>query len=193
MGLIIGDEVFVINKRIFGNISSMGNDEFGIFIEGPGGGMVLSKRDGFVPTDKTKLDRDEPPLTTYKMAGRIPGMIMVDGKPGLIVAIGDSERNVQHFHVFSSDNDLHGWRNGACLMFTDNRYFDHSNRNNETLTKHEINALKMKLKSKRKDADMTYWDWIIRLWNDNNPLYPLPLDTPMPDYDYKTIKRYKEE
>lgn len=193
MSLNIGDEVYVINERVFGHIRSIDNDEFSVFVEGPRRGRVSSKRDGIVPTDKSKLDKNEPPLTTYKMAGRIPGMIMVDGKPSLIVAIGDSERNVQHFHVFRSDKDLHGWRNGACLMFTDNRYFDHSNRNNETLTKHEINALKLKLKSKREDTNMTYWDWIIRLWNDNNPIYPLSLNTPMPDYDYKTIKRYKED
>lgn len=89
----------------------------------------------------------------FEMAGRIPEDIKVDvkGKHILIVAVGNNEsRGVKHFHVFRSTKDLNAWKHGACLMFEENKYFDHKH-NSETLTKDELEALISKLKEVPKD------------------------------------------
>lgn len=142
-------------------------------------------------------DNDGNSEAFFEMAGRIPGEIKVDkkGKSILIIAVGaDETRGVAHFHIFRNKNDLKAWKNGACLMFTDNKYFDHSN-NNETLTKDELDTVISCLKS-RPASDLvgeTYWQFLINLWNGNNYDFRININTPMPDYDYKTITRYKEK
>jgi len=40
---------------------------------------------------------------------------------------------------------------------------------------------------------MTNWEYLITLWNDNNENFKIPEDLEMPEYNYKTIKRYREE
>ncbi|MDE7354444.1 MAG: hypothetical protein K2O06_15540 [Acetatifactor sp.] len=130
---------------------------------------------------------DEP---FFEMAGRLPKD--KSGVCSLVVAVGGNERNIAHFHVFRSEEDLRAWRNGACLYFTENKYYDHSN-NAETLTRDELKELVRILKSKLKDLNTTSWKYLVSLWNYNNDRYPISYDTPMPDYDYKTITRYKEK
>ena len=124
-----------------------------------------------------------------EMAGRISKD--KTGKCNLIIAVGDGERTVPHFHVFRSEEDLHKWRNGACLFFTKNRYYDHSG-NTETLTKKELEQVVARLKEIHPKLKVLNWEYLVSLWNDNNDRYEIPDDTPMPDYDYKTITRYKD-
>ena len=125
-----------------------------------------------------------------EMAGSLPRD--KSGRCKLIVAVGRNERNIAHFHVFRNNEDLQKWRNGACLYFTKNKYYDHSN-NTETLTRDELKELVQILKSPHKDLEVTNWKYLVALWNDNNDRYEVPDDTPMPNYDYKTIIRYKEK
>lgn len=132
-----------------------------------------------------------------EMAGRIPGEIKVykKGKEILIVAVGaDESRGEAHFHIFKSNNDFKAWKNGACLLFKDNRYFDHDT-HIDTLSKDEMNALVACLKSKPAEGLIgnSYWQYLINLWNSNNFEFRIDLNTPMPNYDYKTITRYKEK
>lgn len=125
----------------------------------------------------------------YEMAGRLPRDR--SGNFNFIVAVGCDEGTVPHFHVFWNEIDMKGWRNGACLMFTENAYYDYSN-NRKTLNRKDLIALVSKLKENRKDIKITNWEYLIMLWNDNNEDYEIPMDTEVPDYDYKTIQRYDE-
>jgi hypothetical protein len=59
---------------------------------------------------------DEP---FVEMAGRLPRD--KSGRCKLVVAVGADERNIAHFHVFRSEEDLRAWKNGACLYFTKNK------------------------------------------------------------------------
>ena len=79
-------------------------------------------------------------------------------------------------------------------MFKYNKYFDHKD-NAETLTKDELAAMIECLKSKPEEglSGNTYWQYLIYLWNGNNWNWKIDIDTPMPDYNYKTITRYKEK
>lgn len=124
-----------------------------------------------------------------EMAGRLPRD--KTGNCNLIIAVGGNEGTIPHFHVFRKEEDLESWRNGACLFLTDNSYFDHSG-NTETLTKDELAQVIGRLKETVKKRKISNWEYIVMLWNDNNPNYEIDYDTPMPDYDYKTIKRYEE-
>lgn len=126
----------------------------------------------------------------FEMAGRLPRD--KTGRCKLVIVVGGNERNIAHFHVFRSEEDLRAWRNGACLYFEENKYYDHSN-NTETLTRDELKDLIRILKSKLTDLNITSWKYLVSLWNYNNDRYPISDDTPMPDYDFKTITRYKEK
>jgi len=130
-----------------------------------------------------------------EMAGRIPGLTQLPGKSkreGLIIAMGDQERSLQHFHVFRNDLDKQNWRNGACLLFKENRYYDHG-RNTATLDEDELISVVNKLKDQHPSLKISNWKYLAILWNDNNHGFPLDPNLPMPDYDYATIKRYKEK
>lgn len=131
----------------------------------------------------------------YEMVGRLPEEIKVGKKGILIVAIGaDENRGEAHFHIFRNKNDWKTWKNGACLLFKENKYFDRAG-NRETLTRDELEALVECLKSKPKQGLLgdTYWQNLIFLWNANNPDFEMDINTPMPDYNYDTITRYKSK
>lgn len=129
-----------------------------------------------------------------EMAGRIPGQLKVGKKRGiLIVAMGANEsRGEAHFHVYRSEKDLKAWKNGVCLLFNENKYFDHAD-NRETLTRDEMKTLVRCLKSRPADGlpGKSYWQFLIYLWNGSNYNFRIDIDTPMPDYDYDTITRRK--
>lgn len=144
-------------------------------------------------------DSEEPSMPGepfFEMSGRIPGEIRVNanGNHTLIVAVGaDETTGIAHFHVYRSQNDLNTWSNGACLMFTEGRYFSHE-KHDETLNHDELDAVVAKLKEKpSKDLPgKTNWEYLIFLWNAGNYDRHIPLTTPMPVYDYNTITRYTE-
>ena len=126
----------------------------------------------------------------FEMAGRLPRDS--SGRCSLVVAVGAKEKNIAHFHVFRTEEDKEAWIGGACLFFTENRYYDHA-RNQETLTKDEMRDLIRLLTSPyKRDKRITNWQQLVYLWNDNNERYEIPDDTPMPIYDCNTITRYTE-
>lgn len=132
----------------------------------------------------------------FEMAGRIPGEIKVKKKGSdiLIVAVGsDEKRGEAHFHVFKNKNDFENWKNGACLCFKENKYFDHDS-HKEILAKDEIKVLMDILGSKPDESlpGNTYWQYLIYLWNGNNFDFRIDINTPIQGYDYDTITRYKE-
>lgn len=127
----------------------------------------------------------------YKMAVRVPKDL--SGNCNIVIAVGARERNIAHFHVFRNEKDYESWKNGACLFLQKNKYYDHSN-NTETLTKKELEEVIKILKKKyKRNQNITNWEYVVQSWNDYNELYSIPEDTPMPEYDYNTITRYKEK
>ena len=130
-----------------------------------------------------------------EMAGRIPGVSKIPGKPkkpGLFIVMGGDEKSIQHFHVYRNGNDMRAWKNGACLFFKENRYYDHGD-NKETLDKDELAAVVKTLKSPHISGKHSNWEHMVMLWNDNNEKYMLDFDIKMPEYNIETIKRYKEK
>ena len=141
-------------------------------------------------------EQSTPSESFFEMVGRIPGEIKVDanGKHALIVAVGADEIiGIAHFHVYRSQGDLNAWSNGACLMFTEGRYFSHE-KNHETLNHDELDAVVAKLKEPPREnlPGKTNWEYLIFLWNAGNYDWHIPLTTPMPVYDCNTITRYAE-
>lgn len=129
-----------------------------------------------------------------EMAKRLPD-IRVSKKVKLIVVVGQNESgNIPHFHIFYNQRDREEWKRGACLMYEENKYFDHG-KNDKTLKKDELDVLVEFLKEKytgNDSVDRTNWEQIVIWWNDMNPLFPIPNDIEMPEYNNGEILRYKK-
>ena len=143
---------------------------------------------------QSSLEDDE---AFFEMAGRIPGEVKIPGKPkdpGLIIAVGsDENKGEAHFHVFRNKIDWKQWKNGACLLFKDNKYFDHGN-NRETLEEDELTAV-IECLNNKPEPDLpgnNNWQYLIYLWNGNNYNWKIDITTPIQKYDYETITRYKK-
>lgn len=175
-------------KSLFEEVINGNYENNDIYMEGVRNHMIEAGIDPTINDPKNYIYFQE-------MAGRIPGEIQVNKKGGnkLIIAVGGREnRGEAHFHVFRSIEDLKAWKNGACFLFKENKYFDHKD-NAETLSRDELSAMIQCLKSKpEKDLPgNTYWEYLIYLWNGGNYDWRISINMPMPNYDYKTITRYK--
>ena len=206
---IIGEKIKVINGKFrYGEVGYVEK-----VIVHPDGKNVISVE--FTDTTKTLLglperkktiasfnegdiqDYDEYIAGDYitEMAGRIPGVAKVPGKPkgyGLIIAMGDKERSIRHFHIYRSQADKESWSNGACLYLNENKYYDHG-RNKGTLDEDELLSVIEKLKSQHPTLGVSNWKYLVALWNDNNPNYPIDPNLGIPPYNVKTITRYSED
>ncbi len=132
----------------------------------------------------------ESSVATFMSALRIGDMIGDKNEPLGVIAVGSDEGlNIPHFHVFNSRADMKNWRDGACIMIKENRYFDHG-KHNGTLTKAQISGM-VKCLNKVGNSGLTNWQTLIDAWNREND-DDIPINLPMPDYNYKTIKSYKE-
>ena len=137
---------------------------------------------------------NEEPVSTFMNGLRMPDILGSKGQFQCIVAVGGNEGDfIPHFHIFNSKEDFKSWHGGTCLMFRENRYFNHG-KHSGVLTKSQLESIVKKLKSERKNGE-SWWEYLVSGWNLENPdsKVPLPEDLPMPDYNYKIIKRYKEE
>ena len=105
-------------------------------------------------------------------------------KGNLIIAVGvDESIDEPHFHVFRSETDFKSWKNGASLLFKENKYINHG-KNMEILTRDELNDLGKQLQSKPLPGlwGDSNWQWLICLWNANNYKSCIDLNIPMPEY-----------
>lgn len=92
-----------------------------------------------------------------------------------IVIYTDDGGKIPHFHVKvqgSSD---------ACIRFKSAEYFCHGKHDGvvSTVTAKQIDSL---LRMKYKNTEMTYWQYAVNLWNDNNSDEEIPEDLVQPDY-----------
>jgi hypothetical protein len=128
-----------------------------------------------------------------EMAGQIDVMFEWDETPPeVIIAVGGFEKRIPHFHVFRNKADCKSWKKGACLLMSENLYYDHV-KNKETLTREELDMVIKKLKapSPLTRFQCSNWEFILILWNSSNENLVDP-SLKMPDYDYYTITRYKD-
>lgn len=122
----------------------------------------------------------------------------ITGKKGKVlfyVYVGGQEGTIPHLHIFRNRNDLKAWKNGICLMLHKNSYFDHS-KNKDHFKNEDEFKLVLDMLNDRCDVDgytsMNNWRYALRMWNDINERYPIDLNTKMPNYDFASIKTYKE-
>ena len=99
--------------------------------------------------------------------GRLPGNIEIR-------IYTDDPGQVPHFHVLGEGLD-------ACIRIDEASYFPH-NRHTGRLNSKQVRDVVRFLKSEYRTRDMTNWQRIVDLWNDNNSNAELPDDFPMPDY-----------
>jgi hypothetical protein len=137
------------------------------------------------------VDGSESPI--YEMAAIAGGFINIR------LAIYGNEGNYPHFHFYHNTPANQGIKNqgygGGCLMIKEPIYFIHGS-HTETLGNDEIEPLLKFLNSKyvNPKIDMTNWQYLVHLWNENNPRTIVDgerYDTPPPYV--KNMKSYKEK
>ena len=192
----IGDKIFYPNELKWGTITkNIPNNTHEYLCE-----VILESSSARIIPQEDLIHAEydekynEEPVSTFMSGLRIPDIVGKKGQFRCIVAVGGNEGDyIPHFHVFNTKEDFISCHGGACLMFKENKYFNH-NKHTGLLTKEQLESIVNKLKSERKNGE-TWWEYLVCGWNLENPdtKLPLPENLPMPNYDYKTIKRYKEE
>lgn len=99
------------------------------------------------------------------------------------IRVYGKEGNIPHFHF----DHIQSKRKG-CIRIDVAEYFDHGDKYKDRLTNKEIKNLILWLKSdktvfKKFGSNITIYDYIKILWDDNNPNYPLKEDYKIPDYE----------
>lgn len=190
----IGDEIYYPNNDNFGIIKDLilnNQHEYLYDVIFKNGSIIIPQDDIVHAIYNEKFN--EEPVSTFKASIVLKPILDKKNKPVCIIAIGKNEgKNIPHFHVFDSNNDYIQWRGGTCLMFKDNRYFNHG-KHNGVLSSKQLDAIVEKLKSFTIDNRMTYWQFLIKSWNEtfgNEILLPDNLE--MPEYNNGKIKLYKE-
>jgi hypothetical protein len=132
-------------------------------------------------TDPDKVDLDD---YAYLLELQWATSRVIDEDNPLIIAVGENEGTVPHFHVYRSELDFNRWENGACLLMLDNCYFDHGS-NCGRLSKEELDIVIEILNG-------SIWRTIIAEWNNATLIPHIGKHISMPNYDYDTIKAWKE-
>jgi len=97
-----------------------------------------------------------------------------------VVVYTDDAGMIPHFHILSKDKIF-----DCCIKIETAEYFHH-NRHNDVLNSKERKDLMALLQSKSKRFNMTNWEYLLKLWNDNNSDVEVSEDLPLPDY--RTMK-----
>lgn len=100
----------------------------------------------------------------------------------------ENEGPIPHFHFYKGCAPEKGiprgkLGGGGCICIMKDCYFSHGN-HTDTLSAKEIKALKKFLMEKNGiNGKLTNWEYIIMLWNNNNPdQQEVPSDAEMPDW-----------
>ena len=103
-----------------------------------------------------------------------------------VFIVSDDTGTVPHFHIMDSisfkNKDQGEWLFHTCLEIRNPKYFSH----NDIIAKDKIDEdlddeLTTFLKSEKLD-NITYWRYLLILWNDNNSSKPVDYEIPVPDY-----------
>lgn len=102
----------------------------------------------------------------------------------------DETGNIPHFHFYKGLKPEGGIpknarTSGGCICFTTPNYFVHA-KHDEKMDKKEIKGLIEFLNKKHESIiDITNWEYMITLWNDNNPLRKqIPINLKIPEYTH---------
>lgn len=123
------------------------------------------------------VDGDEYMLEMSMVAG---------GFNGIKLAVWGREGNYPHFHFYKKLDINSGipneGRGGGCICIKEPAYFIHGT-HQDIMNKKEIQSLIEFLKKQYKNYSVTNWEYIIGLWNDNNPdCTQIPPGQKIPDY-----------
>lgn len=98
-----------------------------------------------------------------------------------IGVFGRETGRIAHFHIWKgSDHPKSApWR--GCIMLSNPDYFKHDGNNDTLNDKGDEAELVEFLKGPRRPG-LSRFEYLVVLWNDSNPQWAIPEDTPMPDY-----------
>ena len=87
--------------------------------------------------------------------------------------------DVPHFHIW--DSNTRGSIFHTCVKIERAEYFHHTGKEGVLNSKMKKELVRF-LKSFSKRWNMTMWEVILKLWNDNESKHNVEEDLPMPDY-----------
>ena len=92
--------------------------------------------------------------------------------------------NIPHFHIIDSTSykNIKSCEFHTCLEIGNPKYFHHKNERKEDKINKSFAKQLISFLSSKKKGDLTNWDYVITLWNDNNSQMNVDEDTPIPDY-----------
>ena len=95
----------------------------------------------------------------------------------------DDPGKTPHFHVRKKSEHGHSFEWDKCIQFEKAEYFEHGDFHKGKLpNKKYVKMVIDLMKSVNKTWGITYWQYAVRMWNDNNSDVTLPDDLQMPDY-----------
>lgn len=95
-----------------------------------------------------------------------------------IIIRTDDPGKIPHFHIIDKSDDKD---NEGCIKILVPEYFDHGSKNMH-LNSSQRKELVRFLRSKHKKLNITNWEYLIILWNDNNSDVIIDDELEMPDY-----------
>lgn len=112
---------------------------------------------------------------------RLREMAMVGKFDDFTITVFGGERNISHFHICRGKPESPTWE--TCVRLDQAQYFHHGSKR-EVLNSREKDDLVAFLEKPfpRPRFAGTNWEFIVFLWNVNNPQFAIGDDAPMPDY-----------
>lgn len=92
------------------------------------------------------------------------------------VAIYGGEGFIPHFHFFDRESNRQG-----CIRLDKAKYFSHG-RKNDRLNSSERKDLVAWLRSPMRRVGMSVYEYMLFLWNENNPDFEIDEQMEMPNY-----------
>lgn len=122
-----------------------------------------------------------------KFGGIVKKIWVKDHK--IFIAVGTNEKGPAHFHVFRSEEDLYKWDKSASILLSNNKYFIHPNHSNIKLSDNELDEITSELKLLHPTLHISYWKFLLTLWNEYNEKYSINTNIKIPDFIL--INKYK--
>lgn len=113
-------------------------------------------------------------LNEDKKVHKLEEMARVGSLNGFEFKVYGGERNIPHIHMDSADKKV-------CIRLDIAEYYAHG-KSKDTLNSNERDILIDFMNNRHRRFDITNYEYMLNLWNENNPNYEIDEEMQMPDY-----------
>ena len=130
----------------------------------------------------------------YFEVGRV-GSFKTKKKDNSIILViwGRETGRNYHVHFYRTKEEYDNRIGGGCILLHQNGFYDHG-KHMDSLNKKEFNAFVKFMKShSSENPNISNWKSIANEWDESNPEFRIPDTIKMPDYNWETVRHYKED